>query len=59
MNALPLSDAKAKSVRGIVVDRPRTSDAVGSSLRNAFDLDSLLPGDMRALLQRLDGAPHR
>lgn len=56
MAALPSSNAKAKSVREIVVDRPRRSDAIGRALRNAFDLDGCLPGDMKHLLQRLDGA---
>jgi hypothetical protein len=56
MAVLPFSNAKAKSPRGIVVDRPRSSDAIGGALRNAFDLDGCLPGDMRRLLQQLDGA---
>lgn len=56
MAALPLSNAKAKPLRGVAVERPRTSDAIGSALRNAFDLEGGLPGDIQRLLQRLDGA---
>lgn len=56
MAALPFSNAKAKSVRGVAVERPRTSDAIGSALRNAFDLEGSLPRDMACLLHRLDGA---
>jgi hypothetical protein len=56
MAALPLSNAKAKPLRGVAIERPRTSDAIGSALRNAFDLEGGLPRDMACLLHRLDGA---
>jgi len=54
MTAMPFSDAKAKAVRGVAVDRPRASDAIGGALRSAFDRDSGLPADMMRLLRKLD-----
>ena len=41
------------------VERPRASDAIGLALRNAYDDGIGLPDDMRALLQRLNGADTR
>ncbi|MBY8826803.1 hypothetical protein [Hephaestia mangrovi] len=58
MTALPVSNAKAKTSRGIAVERPRASDAVGGALRNAFDRDCGLPADMIRLLRRMDSAEH-
>ncbi|NIJ20602.1 hypothetical protein FHS95_002294 [Sphingomonas naasensis] len=36
------------------VERPRASDAIAVSLRDAFDRESGLPEDMAALLRRLN-----
>ena len=39
-----------------VVERPRAGDAIGSALRTAYR-DRTVPGDMTALLNRLDAIP--
>lgn len=49
-----LSGPKAEAVRGIVIDRPRASDAIGDALRGAFDRDNGLPADMMRLLKKID-----
>jgi hypothetical protein len=54
MTAMHLSGPKAKAVRGVVVDRPRASDAIGDALRGAFDRDNGLPADMMRLLRKID-----
>ena len=40
--------------RAYRVERPRASDAIALSLRDAFDRETGLPGDMVALLRRLN-----
>ena len=40
--------------RAYRVERPRASDAIAVSLRDAFDRDTGLPEDMAALLRRLN-----
>ena len=42
-----------------VVGRPRETDVIGHSLRNAFDASYGLPEDMTAMLRRLDGVGSR
>ncbi|WP_158298788.1 hypothetical protein [Sphingomonas psychrotolerans] len=42
-------------MRAYRVERPRASDAIALSLRDAFERDSGLPEDMAALLGRLNG----
>ena len=45
--------------RGVAVERPRASDAIGTALRNAFDREAGLPSDMMRLLRCLDSAGDR
>lgn len=63
MTAMPISSGKARDQRGVAVERPRVSDAIGAALRNAFDRDVGLPADMERLLKcldaKLDKAPPR
>jgi len=59
MTALPISSGKARSHRGVAVERPRASDAIGTALRNAFDREAGLPSDMMRLLRCLDSAGDR
>lgn len=39
-----------------VVQRPRSTDAIGAALRGVFGNGPTLPADMACLLQRLDRA---
>jgi hypothetical protein len=54
MTAMHISGPKTNAVRGVVVDRPRASDAIGDALRGAFDRDNGLPADMMRLLRKID-----
>jgi hypothetical protein len=47
----PAPEAVARAYR---VERPRASDAIAISLRDAFARDSGLPEDMAAILHRLN-----
>ena len=53
--------AKIEPEGGYWVELPRSCDAVGNSLRGAFDFDVLLPEDMKRLLKSLncEHAPKR
>lgn len=61
MARLTPSLTKIEPEGGYWVELPRSCDAVGSSLRGAFDFDVLLPEDMKRLLNSLssDQSPKR
>ncbi len=42
-----------------IVDRPRVTDAIGHTLRGAFDETNDTPVDFMQLLKRLDAIPYR
>ena len=46
--------APEAQIRAYSVGRPRASDAIGVSLRDAFERETGLPEDMTALLHRLN-----
>ena len=46
--------APEASIRAYSVRRPRASDAIAVSLRNAFDRETGLPEDMAVLLRHLN-----
>ena len=47
--------ATEAQLRAYRVERPRASDALAVSLRDAFERESGLPDDMVMLLRRLNG----
>ena len=51
-----LNTRSGPEANGYRVEAPRASDAIGRSLREAYDRDNGLPEDMAALLRKLNGA---
>ncbi len=52
---MPAIPRRTVDTRTIVVRRPRTSDGVGSALRNAFDADArTAPDEWSLLIERID-----
>jgi hypothetical protein len=54
----PHDSADAGGSQTYRVEPPRASDAIGASLRDAFDRDLGLPDDMLAMLRDLNAGGH-
>ena len=54
MTRAPSCSVPEAPSRAYRVERPHASDAIALSLRDAFDRETGLPGDMVALLRRLN-----